>query len=75
MTDTEVRSAAAGAEPAHAPHQAHPLDPATAAEFRAGRQILADAGLLTEYVRTSASSGSTPTSSTARLSRAASAAW
>jgi len=46
MTDTDVR-------PADAPgrEQAHPLDPATAAEYRAGCQILAGAGLLGESVR------------------------
>ena len=40
MTDTEVR-------PAQTPEvPAHPLDPATGAEFLAGREILAAAGLL-----------------------------
>jgi len=51
MSETEVRSAAAGTEPAHAQHGRHPLDPATAAEFRAGRRILADSGLLPDTVR------------------------
>jgi primary-amine oxidase len=46
MTDTEVRPAdAPGREPPH------PLDPATAEEYLAGRQILADAGLLGETAR------------------------
>jgi hypothetical protein len=46
MTDTAVRSAeAAGAAPAH------PLDPATAAEYLAGREILAAAGLLGDAAR------------------------
>ncbi|MBV9854058.1 MAG: primary-amine oxidase [Streptosporangiaceae bacterium] len=46
MTDTAVRAgAAAGALPAH------PLDPATAGEYLAGRQIMAAAGLLAEPVR------------------------
>ncbi len=46
MTDTTVRPAeVAGAPPAH------PLDPATGAEYLAGRQILADAGLLGDSVR------------------------
>jgi len=46
MTDTAVgRTETAGALPAH------PLDPATAGEFLAGRQILADAGLLGKTVR------------------------
>src|SRR6202049_18992 len=46
MTDTAVR-------PAQVPDPvpAHPLDPASAEEFLAGRRILADAGLLTETVR------------------------
>ena len=51
MTDTEVRSAAAGATTPPAQRRAHPLDPATAAEFTDGRRILAGAGLLTESVR------------------------
>src|SRR5579863_2581491 len=38
MTDTAIKLA-------------HPLDPATGAEFLAGRQILAAAGLLAESVR------------------------
>ena len=46
MTDTTVRPAeVAGALPAH------PLDPATGAEYLAGRQILARAGLLGDSVR------------------------
>ena len=46
MTDTAITSALApGALPAH------PLSPATAAEYLAGRQILAAAGLLAEPVR------------------------
>jgi primary-amine oxidase len=46
MTDTAVRDAEVpGALPAH------PLDPATAAEYLAGRDILAAAGLLAEPVR------------------------
>jgi primary-amine oxidase len=51
MSETEVRSAAAGTGPAHAQHGRHPLDPPTAAEFRAGRRILADSGLLHDTVR------------------------
>ncbi|MGA8460972.1 MAG: hypothetical protein WB800_36640, partial [Streptosporangiaceae bacterium] len=40
MTDTEIR-------PAETPEvPAHPLDPATGAEFLAGREIIAAAGLL-----------------------------
>jgi primary-amine oxidase len=46
MTDTAVRSAEVPG-----PVPAHPLDPASAAEFLAGRQILAEAGLLTDTVR------------------------
>ena len=46
MTDTAVRAG----ETASA-HPAHPLDPATAAEYLAGRDILAAAGLLAEPVR------------------------
>ena len=46
MTDTAVgRAETAGSLPAH------PLDPPTAGEFLAGRQILADAGLLGKTVR------------------------
>ncbi|HMG61895.1 MAG TPA: hypothetical protein VK599_03010, partial [Streptosporangiaceae bacterium] len=46
MTDTAVSAAhAPGALPAH------PLAPVTGAEFRAGRQVLAAAGLLAEPVR------------------------
>jgi len=45
MTDTETR-------PAQSPEAAaHPLDPASGAEFLAGRDILAAAGLLGETVR------------------------
>src|SRR5450759_4365761 len=46
MTDTAIR-------PAEAPgaHPVHPLDPASAAEYLAGRQILAAAGLLAEPTR------------------------
>src|SRR2546426_12419958 len=46
MTDTAISSAAA---PSALP--AHPLSPATAAEYLAGREILAEAGLLAEPVR------------------------
>ena len=46
MTDTAVH--AGTAEPAH---PAHPLDPATAGEYLAGRQVLASAGLLGETAR------------------------
>jgi primary-amine oxidase len=46
MTDTAVRSAKIPG-----PVPAHPLDPASAEEFLAGRRILAEAGLLTETVR------------------------
>src|ERR1019366_6217944 len=46
MTDTAVRSAEVPG-----PVPAHPLDPAGAEEFLAGRRILADAGLLTQTVR------------------------
>jgi primary-amine oxidase len=45
MTDTEVRPAQTPAAPAH------PLEPASGAEFLAGRDILAAAGLLGESVR------------------------
>ncbi len=46
MTDTAVRAdETAGADPAH------PLDPATAAEYLAGRDIMAAAGLLADPVR------------------------
>jgi primary-amine oxidase len=46
MTDTAVRAdETAGANPAH------PLDPATAAEYLAGRDIMAAAGLLAAPVR------------------------
>ena len=46
MTDTAVRADQASRE-----HPAHPLAPATAAEYLAGRDIMAAAGLLTEPVR------------------------
>ena len=46
MTDTAVQAdETAGANPAH------PLDPATAAEYLAGRDIMAAAGLLADPVR------------------------
>ena len=46
MTDTAtVRSDQAGAQ------AVHPLNPVSAAEFRAGRDVLAAAGLLGEAVR------------------------
>ena len=46
MTDTAVRSDGASTS-----HPAHPLDPATAAEYLAGRDIMAAAGLLNGMVR------------------------
>ena len=46
MTDTAI-----GADEAPCARPAHPLDPVSAAEYRAGRQILAAAGLLAESVR------------------------
>jgi primary-amine oxidase len=46
MTDTAVR-----ADEASSSHPAHPLDPATAAEYLAGRDIMAAAGLLNGMVR------------------------
>ena len=46
MTDTAVQ-----ATETPGAHPAHPLDPATAAEYLAGRDILAAAGLLTDPVR------------------------
>ena len=46
MTDTAVRGDQASRE-----HPAHALDPATAAEYLAGREIMAAAGLLAEPVR------------------------
>ncbi len=46
MTDTAVR-----ADETVSPPPAHPLDPASAAEYLAGRDIMAAAGLLTEPVR------------------------
>ena len=46
MTDTAVRADETASSP-----PAHPLDPATAAEYVAGRDIMAAAGLLAEPVR------------------------
>ena len=46
MTDTAVRP-----DPTPGEQAAHPLDPATAAEYLAGREIMAAAGLLAEPVR------------------------
>jgi primary-amine oxidase len=46
MTDTIVRS-----DEASSSHPAHPLDPATEAEYLAGRDIMMAAGLLTGMVR------------------------
>ena len=46
MTDTAIRADQASRE-----HPAHPLAPATAAEYLAGRDVMAAAGLLTEPVR------------------------
>ena len=46
MTDTAVH-----ADQTARQHPAHPLDPATAAEYLAGREILAAAGLLAEPTR------------------------
>jgi primary-amine oxidase len=46
MTDTAVR-----ADETASPQPAHPLDPATAAEYQAGREIMAAAGLLAGPVR------------------------
>ena len=46
MTDTAVRVGQTDSA-----HPAHPLDPATAAEYLAGRDIMAAAGLLAEPVR------------------------
>ena len=46
MTDTVTARQNAGAA-----RPAHPLDPVTAAEFLAGREVLAAAGLLAEPVR------------------------
>src|ERR1700733_9767468 len=46
MTDTAVHEDQASRE-----YPAHPLDPATAAEYLAGREILAAAGLLAEPTR------------------------
>jgi primary-amine oxidase len=49
MTDTTVR--ADDADETSSPVPVHPLDPATAAEYLAGREIMAAAGLLTDPVR------------------------
>jgi hypothetical protein len=49
MTDAAIRPAGTGAAPAPGP--VHPLDPVTAEEYRAGRDVLARAGLLTGQVR------------------------
>ena len=46
MTDTAVRPDETASQP-----PAHPLDPATGAEYLAGREIMAAAGLLAEPVR------------------------
>jgi primary-amine oxidase len=46
MTDTAVRPGETTS-----PHPAHPLDPATADEYLAGREIMAAAGLLADAVR------------------------
>jgi primary-amine oxidase len=46
MTDTTVRPAEVAGGPS-----AHPLEPATGAEYLAGRQVLAGAGLLGDSVR------------------------
>jgi primary-amine oxidase len=46
MTDTAVRQ-----DETASPHPAHPLDPATEAEYLAGREIMAAAGLLAEPTR------------------------
>jgi primary-amine oxidase len=46
MTDTAVRQ-----DETASPHPAHPLDPATAAEYLAGREIMAAAGLLADPTR------------------------
>ena len=46
MTDTAVR-----ADETASPQPAHPLDPATAAEYLAGREIMAAAGLLADPTR------------------------
>src|ERR1700677_3508025 len=46
MTDTAVRS-----DETSRAHPAHPLDPASTAEYLAGREIMAAAGLLAEPVR------------------------
>ncbi len=46
MTDTAVRRADVPGR-----SQPHPLDPATGAEYLAGRQILAAAGLLGDTTR------------------------
>ena len=46
MTDTVVRT-----DETASPQPAHPLDPATAAEYLAGREIMAAAGLLADPTR------------------------
>jgi primary-amine oxidase len=46
MTDTAVRP-----DETASPQPAHPLDPATAAEYLAGREIMAAAGLLADPAR------------------------
>jgi len=46
MTDTAVR-----ADSQAEAHPGHPLDPVTAAEYQAGRQVMTTAGLLGESVR------------------------
>ena len=46
MTDTAVRT-----DETASPRPPHPLDPATAAEYLAGREIMAAAGLLADPVR------------------------
>ncbi len=49
MTDTATRAGQAATTPPSGPP--HPLDPATAEEYLAGREIMAAAGLLAEPVR------------------------
>jgi hypothetical protein len=44
----------------------HPLDPATAGEYLAGREIMAAAGLLSEPVTVPRSGGCAPSCSTPR---------
>jgi primary-amine oxidase len=46
MTDTAVRK-----DETASSHPAHPLDPATAAEYLAGREMMAAAGLLADPTR------------------------